>query len=329
MNNHITLPIAPRAVAHSGNEATFVIENCFPGYGITLGNSLQRVLLSSLSGAAVIGAKIEGADHEFTTLDGVLEDVLTILLNLKKVKLNLSSDEAIRGTLNIKGGKGEVEVTAGNFKFPSEVKVIDPKIHLATLTSAKVNLKIEVVVERGLGYRTATENRATHDFEAGMMAIDSIFSPVAKVNYRIDNMRVGERTDFNRLTLTIGTDGSLTPEDALAQASQTLADQFTRVAQFAAPEAVKAAKKSGKKKAAGKAGEPEGGAKTAAVALDTLADLKLSSRITNIFEENGVGTIDALLNLGESKLGQIPGIGDKAVKEIRRKLGRLGLILNK
>lgn len=330
----ITPPLAPRIVSKEGNEATFVIENCFPGYGVTLGNSLQRVLLSSLPGAAIVAVKIEGADHEFMNIPGIMEDVLTILLNLKRVRFRVTAGEAIRGTLSVSGTKAAKEVTAAAFKFPSDVTVINPEAHIATLTSTKTSLKMEVVVTQGLGYLAAAENKEAMNLESGMIAIDSVFSPVQKVNYQIENMRVGEKTNYNRLSITLRTDGSLTPEEALSKAAELLVNQFVSVAMTIGgkdSEKVKSVKKT-KKKAARKpkaATPKKAEEKEQDVKALSVKDLKLSSRVSNIIEENGITSVGALAEKGEEELGSISGIGEKTVKEIRRKLGRLGLILNK
>lgn len=329
MSHHISQPLAPRIISQNGFDATFVIENCFPGYGITLGNSMQRVLLSSLPGAAIVGAKIDGVDHEFMALDGVMEDVLTILLNLKKVRLSISTNETVRGTLSISGGKKEVVVKAGDLKFPSDVRVINPSLPIATLTAPKTNFKLEVIAEAGLGYRPAAENKTLHDFETGVIAIDSIFSPVQKVNYRVENMRVGERTDFNRVEFFIGTDGSMSPEAALADAASLLVSQFEKLTEVSKKMAKKPAVKKPAARRASKIKDTSADSTESAMGEQSLGELKLSARIANILEEAKISTANELTAAGEAGLGQIPGIGDKAVKEIRRKLGRLGLILTK
>lgn len=331
---HITLPLAPRIASEGHNEAMFVIDNCFPGYGVTLGNSLQRVLLSSLMGSAIIAVKIEGVDHEFMTMPGVMEDVITIIMNLKKVRFRISTAEPVRGTLMAKGDKSEKTVTAKLFKFPSDVTLINPDALIATLTSRKAAFKMEVIVQQGLGYRTAAENKAAHPLEAGMIAVDSIFSPIQKVNYRVDNMRVGEQTNYNRLSLTIKTDGSLSPREALLTAANIL------VGQFGSMTGLPGKKRSAASKSAGARAEKEAPAPVASASSNKaeasvesqsilLKELKLSSRIDNILEEQGVATVGQLVEKGEAALGTMPGIGDKAVKEIRRKLGRLGFILTK
>lgn len=327
----VTLPLVPRVVAQGDHEATLIIENCAPGYGVTLGNSLQRVLLSSLPGAAIVAVKIDQADHEFSTIPYVLEDVITIILNLKKIRLKVMGQELFRGRLSTKGGKGEKVITAGDLEFPSEVTVINPKAPIATLTSAKALFSMEVVAAGGFGYATAQANKEAQSLEAGMMAMDSIFSPVLKVNYRVENMRVGERTDFNRLTFTLKTDGSITPAAAFASAANILVAQFARLAETEKREAgAKSRAKAGagtdkkaKRAKVDKTSQPV----DEDVRAIPLGDLKLSARIGHILAEQGIKSVGALVDTGEDKLAVIPGIGDKAVKEIRRKLGRLGLIL--
>lgn len=223
----ISLPKSPKIIEKKENQTSFVIEALYPGYGITVGNALRRVLLSSLPGAAVTHVKIKGVDHEFTTLSGVLEDVITICLNLKKLRFKLHSDELQRATLNV---HGEKKVTGADFKLPSQLELINKDLHIATLTDKKANLEMEIVVQNGIGYEPR-EMRDKEKLDIGQISLDAIYTPVRKVSYKVDNMRVGERTDFDRLLIEIETDGSMTPEEALMRATEILIEHFSLIFQ--------------------------------------------------------------------------------------------------
>jgi len=219
----ISLPSQPKIIEKKENSAVFEIEALHPGYGATIGNSLRRILLSSLSGAAVTQVKIKGAEHEFSTIPGVKEDVISILLNLKQLRFKLYSDEPQKAELKVKGAKN---VKAGLFSVPSQVELVNKDLHIAALTGKSAELDIEIIIERGLGYQTV-ESRKKEKLEIGTMAVDAVFTPVRKVSYRVENMRVGDRTDFDRLSLELETDGTLTPEEAFFQAAEILINHFS------------------------------------------------------------------------------------------------------
>ena len=204
------------------NQERIIIEPCYPGYGITLGNSLRRVLLSSLPGAAVVGVKIKGADHEFMTLPHVKEDMLELILNLKLLRLRVHSDEVIRLELDV---KGEKEVKAKDIEKNSEVEIMNPGLTLAHITEMAGNLKMEIFVSRGRGYETI-ESRSEQKYELGYIDIDSMFSPISSVAVNIENVRVGKMTNWDKLILNITTDGTISASDAFAQACETLIEQF-------------------------------------------------------------------------------------------------------
>jgi len=218
----IPLPSQPKIVEKKDNSAIFEIAGLYPGYGITIGNSLRRVLLSSLPGAAVTQVKIKGAQHEFSTIPGVMEDVITILLNIKQLRFKLHTDEPQKATLSIKGIK---TVKASAFTMPSQLELANKDAHLATLTAKSSSLEIEILVEKGLGYEPV-EARKIGKLEIGTIAVDAIFTPVRKVSYRVENMRVGEKTDFDKLILELETDGTMTPEDVFSQAADILVKHF-------------------------------------------------------------------------------------------------------
>ncbi len=219
----INLPIQPKIIKKEGDKATFEIEALYPGYGITVGNSLRRVLLSSLSGAAVIQVKIKGVSHEFSTIPGVLEDVVMIMMNLKQLRFKLFTDEPQKAILKV---KGEKEAKGADFELPSQVELVNKDCHIATLTARSAELEMEIVIGKGIGY-SPREARQKEKLEIGAISLDAIFTPIRRVSYRVENMRVGERTDYDRLFLEIETDGVVTPEDASSQASDILVNHFS------------------------------------------------------------------------------------------------------
>jgi len=214
-----------KTVSETKNEGVFEIDGLYAGYGLTIGNALRRVLLSSIPGAAITQVKISGVKHEFSTIEGIAEDILEISLNLKKVRFNFYADEPQVLTLDV---KGEKDITAGDIKGNSQVEVINSDLHIATLTSKKAELKMEITVEKGLGY-VSVESRKSEKLPIGVIAIDAIFTPVIKVNFVIENMRVGERTDYNLLKFTIETDGSIAPADAMHKSANILKDHFEKI----------------------------------------------------------------------------------------------------
>src|SRR3989344_5264077 len=211
----ISLPSQPQVVLEEQNRAIFEIEGLYPGFGQTIGNSLRRVLLSSLKGAAITSVKIEGVGHEFFTLEGEMENAVDIILNLKQARFKLNDDGPYTIELSV---SGEKEVTCGDFKTPSQIEVVSPDAHIATLTSKKSKFKLEAVVESGLGY-LPVEARSKEKVEVGTIALDAAFSPVQHVNYEVENMRVGDRTDYNKVRFHIETDGSLTPMEAFQKSA--------------------------------------------------------------------------------------------------------------
>ncbi len=201
----------------------FELEALYPGYGITVGNSLRRVLLSSLEGAAVTQMKIKGISHEFSTIPGVMEDVITIMLNLKQLRFKLLVPEAQKATLKVRGAK---EVKGSDFVLPSQVELINKNCHIATLTSKSAELEMEIQIERGTGY-SSRDSRKKEKLEIGSISVDAIFAPIRRISYKVENMRVGERTDFDRLFLEVETDGTITPEEAVLQSCETLIKHFS------------------------------------------------------------------------------------------------------
>lgn len=216
-----------------GSRAVFAVEELYPGYGVTVGNSLRRVLLSSLGGAAATRVRIKGVSHEFTAIPGVMEDSIMLLLNLKQIRFTMVGDEPQKATLSV---KGEKQVKASDFKLPSQLQIMNKDLHIATLTSKTAELEMEIEVERGIGY-VPSQKLTREREEVGTVVLDAIFTPMRNVHYRVDHMRVGERTDFDKLTLTLETDGTISPEEALFQAAEILKKEFEIVAEGVRTEA--------------------------------------------------------------------------------------------
>lgn len=246
--SYLSETVSIKTVSENNSEGVFEIEGLYTGYGLTLGNALRRVLLSSLPGAAITRVKIKGINHEFSTLEGVAEDIVELGLNLKQVRFRAYSDEPQILTLKVKGAK---TVTATDIETNAQVEVINQDAHIATLTAKNAELDMELTIERGLGY-VPVESMKLEKLPVGVIALDGIFTPVIKVNFDVENMRVGDRTDYNRLKLTINTDGSITPSAALRKASNILQDHFSKAAQVEVREIdlgeVKAKKTKAKKK---------------------------------------------------------------------------------
>ena len=239
----IQLPAEPKVVSKEGTRGVFEISPLYPGYGMTIGNTLRRVLLSSLEGAAVTSLKIKGVDHEFSTMAGVLEDVIDIILNVKKVRFMLFKDEPVTLTLSAKGLK---EVTAADIKITADVEVVNPDQLIATITDKKTEIEMEITIEKGIGYVPA-EQREKEKLSIGKIAVDGIFTPIKGVNFTVENIRVGQRTDYNKLLLDIETDGSISPEAALQQACRILIEHFNIIDKVEVPkEAAKPEKKAKK-----------------------------------------------------------------------------------
>ena len=239
----LQLPEQIKVVSREGNRATFEIAPLMPGYGATIANPLRRVLLSSLSGAAVISIKIKGVEHEFSTIPGVLEDVIEIILNVKKLRFKLHGDGPVKLILE---ATGEKQVTGEDIKLTSDVELINTDQHIVTLTDKKTSFSMEIEVDKGIGY-VSVEQRRKDKLPIGVIAIDAIFSPVKSVNFSVEDMRVGERIDYNKVIMEIETDGTIQPEQALKDATNILIDHFKVVAEITIPE-LKEAKKSAKKK---------------------------------------------------------------------------------
>ncbi|MBI4088828.1 DNA-directed RNA polymerase subunit alpha [Candidatus Kaiserbacteria bacterium] len=310
MEYHITLPSKPRIVSEEGLQGVYEIDSLYPGYGHTLGNSLRRIILSSLPGAAITRVKIEGVAHEFATIDGVRETVMELLLNLKRVHFVLHGDEP--QTISL-AAKGTTEVTAKNFKLPSQVEIKNPGQHLCDL-SGKAVLELEATVERGLGY-VPREVLTKDKVDIGTIALDATFTPIRRVNYEVDNMRVGDRTDFNRLRILIETNGTIAPREALEQSIETMIHQLKAVIGFQENDPIVS-----ESSAPAEGGSASGG-------KVKIADLNLSPRITASLENAGVKSTAGLARKTAAALKELDGIGEKAIEEISEALAGYGLTL--
>lgn len=322
MMQKIIPPNKVKIIESKNNRAVFEIEACCPGYGLTLGNAFRRVLLSSLPGAAAVGVKIKGIQHEFSAVPHCLEDVVQLILNLKQVRFKLYTNQPTKAFLKV---RGEKEVKAGDIKTTAELEVVNKETHIATLTDKKANLEMEIDVELGLGYSPA-EQRQKKKLEIGHIAIDAIFSPVRKVLYSVGNMRVGERTDYDLLKIDIETDGTIKSEEALHQAAGILVEHFGVFTKIGLKEEKKKKiikkLKTRKKKSEGKEKKPKED-----LGKIKIEELKLSPRVASLLEKTGIKTISGLARKGEGGLNEIEGLGKKGIREIKRALGKLGLIL--
>ncbi len=304
----IPLPLPPKVIQKNKNQAVFKIVGLYPGYGVTIGNALRRVLLSSLEGVAVTEVKIKGVLHEFSTIPGVLEDVMIILLNLKNLRFKIYEGDSHKVELKV---KGEKDVKGSDFKKFAQIELVNPELHLATVTDKKTELNMEIKIEKGVGYEPK-EQRHTKKSEIGVIALDAIFTPIRNVNFQVESMRVEERTDFDKLSLEIETDGTITPEAAFYKATEILIKHFDLIFEGKSDKLPETRKLTGELE----------------VTKTNIEGLKLSTRTLNILLGNGIKTVGDILNKSEKPLSELKGMGDKAMSEIKRKLKKLGLELN-
>ena len=320
----ITLPQKPKYISADEKSGKFEIEGCYPGYGTTLGNAIRRVLLSSMPGSAVTSVKIKGVKHEFSTIPNVLEDVIQIILNLKQVRFKSFKDEPVTVTLSV---KGEKVITAGMIKCPSDVEVVAKDAHIATITNAKGEFEVEMEVENGIGY-VPIDQQLREKKEVGVIALDAIFTPIRRVNYVIENMRVGKRTDFERIKLEVTTDGSISPKEAFAKAVTILIDQFSVFTQVEKG-SDKVEKEAELEKMEVKP-EKEEDVKADDVTKKAIASLKgITSRTLNILEKANINTVADIVKLTEGQVNDIEGMGAKSIKEIKKAIGDFGINLKK
>ncbi len=292
-------------IKSSENQGTFEVEPLDPGYGVTLGNALRRVLLSSLSGAAVTSIKIDGVFHEFATIPGVREDTTELILNVKKLRLKSYSDQPVQVRLQ---AKGPGIVTAADLVAPSDVEIVNPELHLATLDTPDARLDMELVVDKGKGYLPSDGREAP---SIGVIPIDAIFTPVRRVNYTVEHVRVGSRTDLDKLIIDIVTDGSISPSDALSEAAQVLVDRFRVFAELGQ---------------SAKRGERVAIAKTVS-GKDydrPIEDLDLSVRAYNCLKRSGITKVGQVLEMSQDDLLAVRNFGQKSLDELNQRLEAMG-----
>ncbi|MES2631224.1 MAG: DNA-directed RNA polymerase subunit alpha [Patescibacteria group bacterium] len=289
----------------SATSASFVIEPLQAGYGNTLGNSLRRVLLSSVKGGAIVAFRIEGASHEFTTIEGIKEDVVDIMINLKSVRVKVTSDEPVELRIEKKGAG---TITAADIKTTADVEIVNPKQIIATVDDPKKNVVIDLVIEAGRGYQTIEES-SVNRLHSDMIALDAIFTPVLRVRYKVDSTRVGQETNLDKLQLNVETDGTLSPREAFEEAAAILVNQYTALAGSTTVEAAPALGQD----VIDETGE-----------LNTpIEELNLSARTANALINNEIRTVRDLVTLSEQDLRELKGFGSKALDEVKDKLAEL------
>ena len=311
-NLNIAIPSKPEMLNETDTEGTYEISGLYPGYGNTLGNALRRILLSSMPGAAITAIRIRGVSHEFSTVKGVQPDVLTVVLNMKNIRIRTNTD-VFPQTITLKK-KGKGVITAGDFESPTQLDIINKDLVIAEITDDKGELNIEADIHQGIGF-CAREDlvKERETTSVGSIMVDAIFSPVKRSSYEVQNMRVGDRTDFNRLNIYIETDGTVAPREALERALRTMIAQFEAMLGFQSDngENMRSMER-----------EAEKNLRTVGI-----ADLGLTASVENILEKNNIKTMKDILKKGTVGISDIPGIGVKAVEEIKNSLERKGIVL--
>lgn len=297
------------------NTAEFVVKPLYYGYGNTLGNSLRRVLLSSIKGAAITAFSIDGVNHEYTTVPGVREDVVDIMLNLKNIKFKCHTDAPVELTLEMKGSDqsakdGDKRVVAGDIKLTGDVEIANPNQIICHIDDPKATLKMRFVVETGVGYLTIDQS-SNERLHSDMIAIDAVFTPVLRVRYKVENTRVGQDTNLQKLTLTVQTDGTMTPREAFEEAAAILVNQYSALA---GSTKVESAPAPGVKKDDDDSG-----------LMLPIEELDLSARTANALLNNDIKTIRDLVTLSENDLKDLKGFGQKALDEVNEKLKELNI----
>lgn len=321
MSNHsIIVPSKPKVIREEGFSGTYEIDGLYPGYGHTLGNSLRRIILSSLPGAAVTRVKIKGVEHEFSSINGVKEDVIALLLNFKKLRIRIITDEAQTITLKAKGIK---TVTAKDIEVPGQVEILNPDLHIATLTDKSADLEVEITVEKGLGY--VSKDIITKDrVDIGTISLDATFTPIVKVNYEVENMRVGDRTNFNRLRITIETDGTLTPNEALENSITLMIVQLKSIVGFKEEEVVISKKEEKTPDESDSEPKQELDVEFLKTRIDAIG---FSPRTTKALTSANIRTIGGLARKKEIDILDIEGLGSKGIQEIKKILAGYNITL--
>lgn len=317
LETNVALPSKPRVIKEEEFSGVFEIDGLYPGYGHTLGNSLRRIILSSLPGAAITQVKIDGVEHEFSTIAGVKEDVVTILLNLKRVRLLMHSDTPL--TISLKATGAQV-VTAAQITTPSQITILNPEQKIAEITDKGTTLNLEVTVEHGLGY-VPREVHQKEKVDIGTIALDAVFTPIRRVNYEVENMRVGDRTDYNRLRFFIETDGTLTPRQALENSIEIMVHQLKAIIGFQdsmqrPSEAVRADAEEV---------EDEAGEVDADVLKTRIETLDFSTRTLGALENANIRTLGGLVRKKKDDILALDGIGPKGVEELEAILAKMNL----
>jgi len=319
MEYNVSLPSKPKIVSEEGHAGVYEINGLYPGYGHTLGNSLRRIVLSSLPGTAITAVKIDGVAHEFSAIPGVKEDVITILLNLKKVHIQMLTDEPQTLLLDIKGPKA---ITAADIKAPGQVSILNPEQYIADVTEKGKQLSLEIHVERGLGY-VPREVLQQEKVDIGTIALDAAFTPIRRVNYEVENMRVGDRTDFNRLRMFIETDGTISSREALEKAIEIMIHQLKAIIGF----------REDRVDTPVEAFSPREVKKEESVSVDPeflktrIESLELSARTINALTGANLRTVGGLVRKKEEDILAVEGLGAKGLQEIKRMLGSYGITL--
>lgn len=324
MSQSIVLPSKLKIVSEDAYQGIFEIEGLYPGYGHTLGNSLRRIILSSIGGAAITQVKIKGVDHEFSTLAGVKEDVITMILNLKKVRFQLSGDEPATATLSVKSGV----VTAKDFATSGQLVVTSPDQYIAEVTGKGAELMIEVVVSRGMGF-VPREMLSKEKVDIGTIMTDARFSPIVGASYDVEDMRVGDRTNYNRLRMTIETDGSISPKEALEQSIKIMLEQFRAILDLKEVALMKPVEP---EMVMSEESEEEShlSKEDLTEVLKTRIDsLQFSTRTLNALSDAGIRTVGGLIQKTEDGLLELDGFGEKGLNEVKDVLTNYGLSLKK
>ena len=319
MSSHsIILPSKPRIVKEDAVSGVYEIDGLYPGYGHTLGNSLRRIILSSIPGASITSLSIDGVKHEFSAIDGIKEDVIAIILNLKKTRFKLHGDDMQKGTLHIKGAK---TVTAADITLPSQLEIMNKDQYICESTAKDVDIAIEITVEKGLGY-VPREVLVKEKADIGTIVLDASFTPIRRASYEVENMRVGDRTDHNRLRVSIETDGTITPHEVLEDAIHTMITQLQSVVGFRA-EVIDMPKEA----PAQPITESSDSLDLTDASKVKIEDLGLSTRTENALVAASIRTAGGLARKSEEELLSTDGLGEKGINEIKKALSDLGLML--
>lgn len=315
----ILLPSKPKIIKEDGLVGTYEIDGLYPGYGHTLGNSLRRIILSSIEGVAITSIKIDGVNHEFSTIEGVKEDVINIILNLKKLRFKILTDETQNISVSIKGPK---VIYGKDLTLPGQVELLNGDQYITEITSKNNELNMEIEIQKGLGY-VPKEILQKERVEIGSISVDALFSPIKRVSYEVENMRVGNRTDFNKLIINIESDGSITPREALEKSIQTMINQLRAIVGFKEEEEIVEETKNEEESTEDSVNkeELEDTLKTRIESLD------MSQRTINALINANIRTVGGLARKKEADLGEIDGLGAKGIQEIKSTLKEFGMEL--